>query len=236
MAKNFEKKNFEDKIQSSTIKSEELKPQEVEVDAKYAQEVMEYFRNIKKESYGRESDTEQYADDMQKELLQLAYNKKLEKLQPKDVGIALCDLAGNTAIKNPDISSNVTGDPEIDTENEKQYLSNKKFFMQSCAKIFPYTKINSIESDLHTSVKHLKNLGLEMPEISAIETINFLKEDPKKLAKYLDETIYLASDQMKKNAWEAHNAEKPETKKFLRLADKVEEAYKLQLMRDKLQK
>src|SRR5690349_10623413 len=104
------------------------------IDTAYAGSVSRFFNEKRKVADVTEAQDTQYFDydsflaAEQQSLEKLANPETAKAMQPKDVAMAMGDLAGEMAAKNPDRAGNVTGDPKIDAENANAYGDAKKVF------------------------------------------------------------------------------------------------------------
>ena len=216
-------------------------------DTRYFSDVSRYF-NARREIGGVDEEQDMFIREQQQMLEKLANPKLIEQMRPNDVAIALSELSGVMSRANPNIESNRTSDPESDAFNEKMYLQTKRLFMESSKKMFPDTKVDIHSDSLKTIAQRLeKSFGaFSMPEITDAEVAQLLKDDPKKLAEWIDRALYLAGDAAENKALVNFGIREEEGKKGKidsarydeennTLANITEAIYKLQLLRDQLQ-
>ncbi len=210
-------------------------------DTSYFNEVSRHFNAAREiarqvEDPNEENSYELFLAEQQRTLGKLANPRLADRVTPQEVSLALSDLAGNMAFDNPDIESNRTDDPKQNAENEKRYLESKKLFMETAAKIFPDTEPDFMQlSSVSEILRESTNSALLHPEISVREVEKFLHDNPKELARRIDDDLYFAGHKMKSDAWIAYPS-KDRSAQETKLATASEALYKLQLMRDELQK
>lgn len=238
-------------------KDRELQPLEthevLDVEGSQPSELLSYFDLQRKRAQPLEGPEEELSYDQflaeQQGALERLWAVGLEGgVEPSDVAMALSELSGNMAGRNMNIEANHTGYPDLDLENEREYDETKKVFMSGCRKIFPEVAVDIESESFETICADLeKNLGSFLaPEMSDADAARLLKEDPRKLAAWLDEALYLAGSGAKSKAWLNFGMKHDEqigkgtdlagyNKENDVLAGTVKGVYKLQMLRDQLQ-
>lgn len=229
-----------DQLRADSEASAKVKtPEEPKIDTQYARKAREYFNNLQEDA---KADPEfvEFLAQANKEVSLLSQDRNIEKTQaqPKEVSIALGELAGNMHVNNVVFEERLTGDLKQDAESEKRYLETKKLFMETGAKVF--LNADSDISKLVTVLGKFKDLDLVgvFVGFTAAEIQKAARENPREAAKQLDEIIDQAGSVMKTAAWEAYKVEDPAMaeKNKKQIAIVAEAVYNLQLMRDGLQK
>lgn len=151
----------------------------------------------------------------------LSNEKRLARMEPKDFAPAIIDLAGDLAVFNPfteQAEKNRKNLPEIDNSEDK-YFKTKDLFIRSCQKIYPNADINfSNDKGLY-------------PIITDIEKLS-PKEQIKNVDKLIDSSL-----KWKAKSYENYQKMDKDFDQFnTQLSSFNERFYKLQLLRDKLQK
>ncbi|HTK05429.1 MAG TPA: hypothetical protein VL500_07625, partial [Candidatus Eisenbacteria bacterium] len=217
------------------------------IDTGYAGSVSKFFNEKRKVANVTEAqDTELFDYDAflaaeQQSLEKMANPETAKAMKPKDVAMAMGDLAGEMASKNPDRAGNVTGDPKIDGENAAAYGDAKKVFMMAADKAFPNVTYDT--KDFGTELEHASRMLREesdasfIPEMDPGDLQKMYDQDPKGLAKKLDEILAKSGDLMRMRSrlnFDNKDAVKQEQDNA-HLAAGAEQLYKVQLMRDDLQ-
>jgi len=213
------------------------------VDTAYSSEVQRYFNRRKAELMDREKPAdedfqyEQFLTEQQNILGKVAWTKRLEKMQPKDVAFALSELAGMMANNNLNYFGEQDSNSIVD--QEKEYLEAKRLFMSTCRKMYP-----DIEPEKSASIAFVEagkiNKQVEMSGISIplSEGVKLLRENPRELAKRMDGVMHILGNTMKSQAFSGFCAEdiKDVEEKEKKLGMATISYYRLQLMRDELTK
>lgn len=227
--------------QSVEMAQNQPKPERPTIDSTYSQEVSGYFTNLA-ELEGAENDpqTADYIAERRKNLDKLSNSKNLEGLQYEDFGMALGDLASKMSGSDPNIESNLTGNAEMDEKNKDFYLQTKELFMGSCTKVFPETRadvsdLNRVLQKLRKSMDIVSMQGEHLTG-STIEKLN--RENPEQLMQEIDTILYGAGSALGDRALSSFQEEDENVaKKFKQeLGSAAEQIYKLQLIRDGLEK
>lgn len=191
-------------------------------------------------------DTEYFDHDAflameQQSLEKLANPETGAKMRPKDVAMAIGDLAGEMSGRNPDVPGNVTGDPKADAENASAYGDAKRVFMLAGEKAFPNVTVDSknFGVDLERTSRLLREESDAsfIPEMDPGRLQKMYDEDPKALAGKLDEILAKSGDLMRMRSRMNFDNKDPrrQEEENAHLAAGAEMLYKLQLMRDDLQ-
>lgn len=217
------------------------KPERPTVDSAHSREVGGYYTNLA-ELEGAETDpqTADYIAERRKSLDRLSDPKNLEELQYEDFGMALGDLTSKMSINNPNIESNLTGNAETDEKQKDFYLQSKELFMGSCAKVFPETRADA--SDLNRVLANLRKsmdtVSVQGEHLTGSTIEKLKKEKPEQLIQEIDAILYSAGSALGDRALDSFQEEDENAaKKFKQeLGLAAEQIYKLQLIRDSLEK
>src|SRR5688572_16591952 len=107
------------------------------IDTAYAGAVSKLFNEKRKVANVTDAQDTQYFDHdaflamEQQSLEKLANPDSAKAMKPKDVAMAVGDLAGEMAGSSQDRAGNRTGDPAIDAENGRANAEAKKVFMMA---------------------------------------------------------------------------------------------------------
>ncbi len=216
------------------------------IDGAYGTQVSRYFKEYKKmlgegEDSADEFSYEQAAAEEQRSLEALANSDKAAGMSAKDVSLALADIVGQMGKQNPEIPENLTGDKKIDAEHEKQFAAAKKIFIDSCKKIFPKTRAD-FHSGLEGALAGLtmaSDATMHLTSIDGMSSQEILKMKPQEAAAQLNRLLSYSGEILQSAAFEGGHKEKDMKKRDnveKELAVAVEAIYRIQLMRDQLQK
>lgn len=217
------------------------------IDTAYAGTVSRFFNEKRKVADVTEAQDTQYFDydsflaSEQQSLEKLANPETAKAMRPKDVAMAMGDLAGEMAAKNPDRAGNVTGDPKIDGENATAYGDAKKVFMTAAEKAFPHVtydaKTFGVELEHASRMLREESDASFIPEMEPGKLQEMYDKDPKALAKKLDEVLAKSGDLMRMRSRMNFDNKDPKRQEEANahLAAGAEQLYKLQRMRDDLQ-
>lgn len=233
------------------------------IDAKYFSEVSKYFHE-RKAALAKERETpseddllyEQFLTEEQGQLTKIATQKRLEKMQPKDVcvylGQPISDMSHSLHMLNPDLVISVL--KEDQGKLEKTYLESRKVFMDSCKKIFPDTEIKAEASTINLEMRRINRINLASIEnklddemvsqrtMSVSELMRALKEDPKKVLEEIDGLLLTYGNTIRSRTFgrfsdfQTGDIADPELSDEGKANAAVlsESLYKLQLVRDEL--
>jgi hypothetical protein len=189
-------------------------------------------------------DHDAFLAEEQRSLEKLSNPETGARMEPKDVAVALGDLAGSMGSMNPELPGNATGEAETDKETERAYGETKKVFMESAKRVFPSVAVDekNLGTDLKLTVERLTRevdptarIGkdLAMPELKGEDIERMMESDPRGLASKIDTILAETGDLMQMRSRMNFNtgdaAERGE------LAEGARWLYKLQLIRDRLQ-
>lgn len=197
--------------------------------------IREYFETYKHDpsEYGAQSHNV-ILDKRCKELERLANPQTQESVTPRDAAPVLAWIADRMTNANL-----------YTLGGEADHLCSKKLFTENCAIVYPDAKVD-IHDDLRATVARLRLVApRDTTALSSIadgpnpsETRRLLKENPRQLARQIDEALSLAG------MWAGTVEHETRGQKVdpvrhdtaeRQLTKAVEEIYKLQLMRDQLQ-
>ena len=217
------------------------------VTTEFAGAVSRHFNEKRKVADLTEAqDTEYFDHDAflameQQSLEKLANPATGKEMEPKDVAMAMGDLAGEMAVSNPDAPGNLTGDPKIDGENAAAFGDAKRVFMLAGEKAYQNVTVDTqhFGVDLERTSRLLRE-GADasfIPEMDPGELQKMYDEDPKALAKKLDEILAKSGDLMQMRSRMNFDNKDPKRQEEANahLAAGGEMLYKMQLMRDGLQ-
>ncbi len=184
----------------------------------YFSEVSNFYSSlINQYSLGTPSEEDyevvDYFENNKRALQELSREKN--KAQPDEVAMAILYLAGNMANNNP-----FSNKGELLPQNEENYFKSKDLFMKSCEKAFP----ELVKTDLNNI-----NLPKDFPKLFN----NFKELSPKKQLEMIDA---ITETQVTSESTIAYNMWKDGSDSSEELINWAKEAYKLQLLRDKIQK
>lgn len=224
----------EEKIEIPQTGTETREPS---VDVAYSSEVQRYFNrrredlmNVRENPDEEDLQYEQFLIEQQNILANVALTKKLEKMQPKDVGFALSELAGMMA-------NNMEQDPNSTVDQNREYREAKHLFMATCRKIYPDIEPEKSASIAYGEAEKInKSVNMAGISIRLSEGTKLLRENPRELARQMDGIMHTLGDSMKTRAFSAFNSEDlKETEDYeKKLGMATISYYKMQLMRDAL--
>ncbi|MEY4745313.1 MAG: hypothetical protein RL272_1258 [Candidatus Parcubacteria bacterium] len=217
------------------------------IDTEYAGAVSRLFNEKRKVADVTDAqDTEYFDHDAflsmeQQSLEKLANPETAKSMRPKDVAMAVGDLAGELASKNPDRARNLTGDAATDAENAKGYSDAKKVFMMAGEKAFPNVTVDTqrfgVELERTSRILREESDASSIPDMDPGDLQRMYDDDPKGLAKKLDDILAKSGDLMRMRSRVNFDNKDPERQEEANahLAAGAEMFYKLQRMRDDLQ-
>lgn len=217
------------------------------IDTAYAGAVSKLFNEKRKVANVTDSQDTQYFDHdaflamEQQSLEKLANPESAKAMKPKDVAMAVGDLAGEMAGSSQDRAGNRTGDPAIDAENGRANAEAKKVFMMAGEKAYPHVTIDTgnFGVDLERTARILREEADAsfIPDMNPGDLQKMYDEDPKALAKKLDVILGKSGDLMRMRSRVNFDNKDPKRQEEANahLAAGGEMFYKLQLMRDQLQ-
>lgn len=245
--------NFEPKPKQEARDLE--KPAKPTIDAAYHQVVAKYF-NAKKQELAKSSDKEneddaiqeQFLNDQKASLEKMSSAKSLEKMQPKNISLALSEIAGNMALHNPEsghVNHLYEKSPEFEEPDEKEHLDSEKVFMESCKKIFPETEAEDMSDSIEEILTAIEGLdyGIYTEDLANLDHKKLLQENPAKLLEGINDFLYFTGQMVK---WRAFNKFKDFMNNDIRegddsldtteekLATANNAIYKLQLVKNQL--
>jgi hypothetical protein len=217
------------------------------IDTAYAGTVSKFFNEKRKVANVTDAQDTQYFDHdaflamEQQSLEKLANPEAAKALKPKDVAMAVGDLAGEMAGSSQDRAGNRTGDPAVDAENGRANAEAKKVFMMAGEKAYPHVTIDTANFgvDLERTSRILREASDAsfIPDMSPGDLQKMYDEDPKALAKKLDVILGKSGDLMRMRSRINFDNKDPKRQEEANahLAAGGEMFYKMQLMRDALQ-
>ena len=217
------------------------------IDSAYAGEVSNYFnerRLIAAQTGGEDTelfDHDKFLAMQQQSLEKLANPATGRELRPKDVALALGDLAGTMAGTDLEIAGNRTGDQRVDRDTESSHARAKKIFMDSCGKKFAGVAANKedLGGDIRRTVELLgQDAGAELPpDLKEADLDRLVEDDPRQLTQALDQILYKTGDRLQAGSRIGFDLKDQQRREEAsgHLVPGVENFYKLQLLRDALQ-
>lgn len=217
------------------------------IDTAYAGAVSKLFNEKRKVANVTDAQDTQYFDHdaflamEQQSLEKLANPESARAMKPKDVAMAVGDLAGEMAGSSQDRAGNRTGDPAIDAENGRANAEAKKVFMMAGEKAYPHVAVDT--ANFGVDLERTSRILREEADASFIPDMNpgdlqkMYDEDPKALAKKLDVILGKSGDLMRMRSRVNFDNKDPKRQEEANahLAAGGEMFYKMQLMRDQLQ-
>lgn len=217
------------------------------IDTAYAGAVSKLFNEKRKIANVTDAQDTQYFDHdaflsmEQQSLEKLANPDAAKAMKPKDVAMAVGDLAGEMAGSSQHRAGNRTGDAAIDAENGRANAEAKKVFMMAGEKAYPHVTVDTANFgvDLERTSRILREEADAsfIPEMNPGDLQKMYDEDPKALAKKLDEILGKSGDLLRMRSRVNFDNKDPKRQEEANahLAAGGEMFYKLQLMRDQLQ-
>lgn len=179
-----------------------------------------------------------YLHEVERQLTALGDVKRRETLKPADTALALSELVGVMAVRNPAMESSAAL-PEVRRENERLYAEAKGLFLKAGDLVFGVDSGAKRDVDPSLLIKRLgKEVGIGMVELSTSDKVRLLKENPKELARRIDEVLWSAGNQLRSKALQNFSETDPARYQKMNgeLLNAAEFFHQLQGYRDELQK